>query len=320
MVTATTTAMYLFYVLSGAFLHIFVFSSATEDARLVVQITTWNVNHKSPPEDLTPLLGLSRNPDVIAVGLQEVAVSPHEAILNTILVDKWTRALDQIMEKKAYAKVGNVAMVGIILNVYVQERHKSKASVIDHARVRTGFKGLYGNKGGVALMVLLYESTLTFVAAHLHPNDGALEKRIEDFLVIEKRRGRSCSQEDYTFWFGDFNFRLYGQAYTANKIQHMVQKGNLEELLSRDQLTDVRQAGRAFKGYEEMQITFKPTYRYTVGTDSHDLQRRPAWTDRVLYRAAEGREVIPVQYSVIPDFSISDHKPVEAVFLIAVAT
>ena len=211
-------------------------------------------------------------------------------------------------------------MVGIVLNVYVQDRHNARVSVIDHARVRTGYKGLYGNKGGVALTMLLYGSTLTFVAAHLHPKDGALERRIDDFQIIEKRRGRSCAHEDYTFWFGDFNFRLYDESYTANRIQHMVQKGNLEELLAKDQLNDVRSIGRAFKGYDEMPIAFKPTYRYTVGSDSHDLQRRPAWTDRVLYRAADGREVVPVHYDVVPNFTVSDHKPVEAVFLISVAT
>lgn len=210
-------------------------------------------------------------------------------------------------------------MVGIILNVYAMDRHNGRINIIDHARVRTGFKGLWGNKGGVALSFLLYGSPVTFVAAHLTHAESNLERRIEDYQIIEKRRGRSCSQEDYTFWLGDFNFRLDDEeVYTAEKINYLVQKGNLEELLQKDQLARVKGEGRVFKGYDEQPVTYKPTYRYLHNTLMYDLQRRPAWTDRILYRAASGREITPVHYGVVPDMHISDHKPVEAFFHIAV--
>lgn len=210
-------------------------------------------------------------------------------------------------------------MVGIVLNVYSLDRHNSKITILDHARVRTGYKGLWGNKGGVALTFLLYGSPVTFVAAHLTHAEQNLERRIEDYHIIEKRRGRSCSQEDYTFWLGDFNFRLYDEeVYTADKIQYMVQKGQLEELLSKDQLMDIKSQNRVFKGYEEQPISFRPTYRYLVGTSTYDLQRRPAWTDRVLYRAAQGRDIKPIYYSSIGSLNVSDHKPVEAFFHISV--
>lgn len=295
------------------------FADATEDARLKVQVTTWNVNHKPPPDDVTPLLGLDRQPDIIAVGLQEVSISPHEAIINAIFIDRWTKAIDATVEPKGYTKIRTVAMVGIILNVYALDRHNFKISIIDHARVRTGWKGLYGNKGGVALTFLLYGSPVTFVAAHLAPSEANQERRIEDYQVIEKRRGRSCSQEDYTFWLGDFNFRLMNEGtYTADKIQYLLQKGNLAELRKQDELTVIKEQGRIFKGYEEQPVTFKPTYRFYVGTNNYDLQRRPAWTDRILYRGGPGRDITPLHYGVIANMELSDHKPVEAVFLIAV--
>lgn len=40
-------------------------------------------------------------------------------------------------------------------------------------------------------------------------------------------------------------------------------------------------SGAAFLGYEEGPITFRPTYRYDIGTDTYDTSEKlriPAWT------------------------------------------
>jgi hypothetical protein len=42
----------------------------------------------------------------------------------------------------------------------------------------------------------------------------------------------------------------------------------------------------AFDGYEEGPLTFRPTYRYDVGTDDYDTSEKmriPAWTGTALH-------------------------------------
>jgi inositol-1,4,5-trisphosphate 5-phosphatase len=55
--------------------------------------------------------------------------------------------------------------------------------------------------------------------------------------------------------------------------------------LAVDQLTAVRSSGEAFSELDEQRPTFPPTFKYKVGSrDVLDGKRRPAWTDRILYR------------------------------------
>ncbi len=60
----------------------------------------------------------------------------------------------------------------------------------------------------------------------------------------------------------------------------------LDRLLRFDQLNQQRRFGRVFRGFQEGNIRFPPTYKYDKGADRFDTsekQRCPAWTDRILY-------------------------------------
>lgn len=72
-------------------------------------------------------------------------------------------------------------------------------------------------------------------------------------------------------------------------------------------------AGLAFPYYSEARITFLPTYKYDVGTDTYDTSEKariPAWCDRVLRK---GDNIRQINYDAAP-LRFSDHRPVYATF------
>lgn len=63
-------------------------------------------------------------------------------------------------------------------------------------------------------------------------------------------------------------------------------ENRLDRLLRSDQLNQQRSLGRAFKGFQEGNIRFPPTYKYDKNANQFDTsskRRCPAWTDRILF-------------------------------------
>ena len=59
-----------------------------------------------------------------------------------------------------------------------------------------------------------------------------------------------------------------------------------------------------------------PTYKYKDFSNEFDYSRIPGWTDRILYKSKEYYDIMLCEYSSINNISISDHKPVYAIFKI----
>jgi len=74
----------------------------------------------------------------------------------------------------------------------------------------------------------------------------------------------------YIFWMGDLNFRLAENSYTHEEIVESVKNDQLTSLLSRDQLTQAKRDERAFGDFSENMPTFKPTYKFVIGTQEYD--------------------------------------------------
>lgn len=123
--------------------------------------------------------------------------------------------------------------------------------------------------------------------------------------------------------------------------QH-IETANYAPVLALDQLCQQRRLGRVLQGFQEAEITFKPTYKYDPGTDNWDSRsielllhsylyilllqmyklysekgRAPAWCDRVLWK---GEAITSVDYRSHLELKISDHKPVSASFDSQVST
>lgn len=93
----------------------------------------------------------------------------------------------------------------------------------------------------------------------------------------------------------------------------LVQKRDLERLYENDQLNLQMVAGLSFPFYSEARITFMPTYKFDIGTDTYDSSEKariPAWTDRILRKGPNLRQLA---YNCAP-LRFSDHRPVYALF------
>lgn len=72
---------------------------------------------------------------------------------------------------------------------------------------------------------------------------------------------------DAVIWLGDFNYRI---GLGPEAARSLVKQKDLGSLYENDQLNLQMVAGLAFRYYSESRITFLPTYKFDVGTDTYD--------------------------------------------------
>lgn len=92
----------------------------------------------------------------------------------------------------------------------------------------------------------------------------------------------------------------------------------ISKLIEFDQLNAQMNSGKTFPFFDEMEIKFKPTYKFDKGTDTYDTsekQRIPSWTDRILMHNKNKEIVQQLKYDSIPSYKFSDHKPVYGIFV-----
>jgi len=179
--------------------------------------------------------------------------------------------------------------------------------------------------------MILDDSSLCFVNCHLAAGQTQTINRNNDIAAILESENLSPSNgqtETFTgggdgsmildheicILNGDLNYRI--DAMTRDNVVRSVRDNNLAKLLDRDQLLLSKKRNPAFRLrlFQELPITFAPTYKYNVGTDDYDTsekKRSPAWCDRILYRGI-GR-VKCTDYRRW-ELRLSDHRPVSAYF------
>ncbi|XP_037949854.1 phosphatidylinositol 4,5-bisphosphate 5-phosphatase A-like isoform X1 [Teleopsis dalmanni] len=309
-------------------------------ADLCIYILTWNVGTNSPNNlSLTDALSLNGTsncpdqqiPDIYVIALQEVNTKPKNQLLNYFQDDPWVFKIREHFNDKQFAKVSTEQLQGILIMMFSQIQHIPHIKDIEVGSTKTGFGGLWGNKGAVSIRMSLYGTGVAFVGAHLAAHDKKLKERIEDYNQIinnhhyDTNKYKTIFDHDFVFWFGDLNFRIDGTD-SAWDIRTLVEARQFAELLERDQLNLVRKTGNAFGRLEEHTIDFAPTFKFIEGTSDYDLNRRPAWCDRILYRVQADKypsiklSLDQLSYKSHPEYTLSDHKPVSAEFLYKIET
>ncbi|KAA6367341.1 MAG: hypothetical protein EZS28_037132 [Streblomastix strix] len=107
---------------------------------------------------------------------------------------------------------------------------------------------------------------------------------------------QSCipaNKHDYCFLMGDLNLGMWMEMQRKD-IERGLLCGKLERLLSFDELNMERYQRRSFDEFEDMRITWGPSYRFNVGShvfDSSHKMQLPALYDIVLFRRNDPTQV-----------------------------
>lgn len=190
------------------------------------------------------------------------------------------------------------------------------------------------------LRFILDDTSLCFVNCHLAAGQTQTKDRNNDItLILESsalpaERDASVRQDTFVgggdgsmvmdheicILNGDLNYRI--DTMGRDTVVNAVKANNLGKLLERDQLLASKRKNPWFRlrAFEELPITFAPTYKYDVGTDNYDTsekKRSPAWCDRILYRGGDRVRQLDYQRHEV---RVSDHRPVTALFSIKVKT
>ncbi|XP_074746040.1 inositol polyphosphate 5-phosphatase K isoform X1 [Strix uralensis] len=319
-----------------------------------LHLVTWNVGTASPPPDVTSLLQLnSLGPtvDMYVIGLQEVNSRITNFLSDLAFDDPWSIFFMTVLSPLGYIKLSSVRMQGLLLLLFVKHVHLPFIRDIHTHYTRTGLYGYWvltavsenvvhlsyqGNKGGVTVRMSLYGHTVCFMNCHLPAHMENTEQRLDDFekileMQFEGENIPSTLDHDVLFCFGDLNFRIadYGIHFVRESINN--KRYNL--LWEKDQLNMAKKKEPFLQEFIEGPLQFKPTYKFDLYSDVYDTsekKRKPAWTDRILWRVknlcqhaskedkfTEEEQTISVtlnNYISHMSYGISDHKPVTGTF------
>lgn len=252
--------------------------------------------------------------------------------------DYLIRSLDDNMPKDdLYHLLQSSTLVGLFTCIFVKSHLRDRIKNLSATEVKRGMGGYHGNKGALVIRFTLDDSSMCFVNCHLAAGQTAAKQRHADIAAIlagdifpSERDpttrldsligggdGSMILDHELCVWNGDLNYRI--DTMSRDAVINAIRSGNLEKLLERDQLLVSRRKKQDFplRMYTEMPITFAPTYKYDVGTDTYDTsekKRAPAWCDRVLYRDGSGRGRIRQRDYRRHEVRVSDHRPVSASF------
>uniref|UniRef100_A0A671KUE8 Inositol polyphosphate 5-phosphatase K-like n=1 Tax=Sinocyclocheilus anshuiensis TaxID=1608454 RepID=A0A671KUE8_9TELE len=298
-----------------------------------VHIITWNVGSAMPPDDLTSLLGLNvgdGNTDMYIIGLQEVNSMINKRLKDVLFTDQWSEVCMDALSPFGYVLVSN-RMQGMLLLVFSKYFHLPFLRGIQTQSTRTGLGGIWGNKGGVSARMNVFGHSICFLNCHLPAHMENSDQRMEDFESI-------LQQQHMVFWFGDLNFRI--DDLDMQVVKAAIDSNKLSTLWEKDQLNMAKDSETVLEGFHEGPIKFPPTYKFDVGTDTYDTsgkKRKPAWTDRILWRLrpmaqvsnsmsrrsslsglTSGTCVSQHFYRSHMEYTVSDHKPVSSIFTLQV--
>ncbi|CAK6433462.1 unnamed protein product [Pipistrellus nathusii] len=293
-------------------------------------VATWNMQgQKELPVNLDELLlpaEADYAQDLYVVGVQEGCSDRRE----------WETRLQETLGPH-YVMLHSAAHGALHLSVLIRRDLIWFCSEVESSTVTTRIGSQIKTKGALGVGFTFFGTSLLFITSHFTSGDGKVGERLLDYsktiqgLALPKNVPDTCpyrsdaadvtTRFDGVFWFGDFNFRLSGGRAPVEAILRQDPGARVPALLRLDQLARERQRGSIFKGFQEPDIHFLPSYKFDIGKDSYDTsskQRTPSYTDRVMFRSRHQDDICPLTYSSCPGIKTSDHRPVYGLFRVRV--
>jgi phosphatidylinositol-bisphosphatase/inositol-1,4,5-trisphosphate 5-phosphatase len=303
----------------------------SETEMLKILVVTWNTYGEKPGDVVEQLLNLSKTDHhIIAIATQECMRSIFASMFNDSKAE-WTVMLTGALGEK-YEVIKEHSLNAIHLIVFARKHLVPSIKNIESADVRTGFANVLANKGAVGISFKIRGNSFLFTSAHLTAGQDEAEKRTTDFERIistmplskmqqqqqQQSNGKQLNVQDcfdYVFFAGDLNYRIDAK---DQQTQDFLNEKNYQALLSNDQLAQEKvKEDSVFKGFEEGEINFAPTYKFELfSQEINTSKKRPsAWTDRILY-SNSNKEARLEQRSYDSNRKVfgSDHRPVFAQF------
>lgn len=247
---------------------------------------------------------------------------------------------DHLPSSDLYHLIHTASMVGLFTCIFVKSSLRDRIHNMSAAEVKRGMGGAFGNKGALVVRFTLDDSSLCFVNCHLAAGQTQTPNRNNDISAILEGQilpaersaharqnhfvgggdGSMILDHEICVLNGDLNYRI--DTMGRDTVVSAVKANNLSKLLERDQLLLSRRKNPGFKlrAFNELPITFAPTYKYDVGTDNYDTsekKRSPAWCDRILYRGQDRIEQVNYRRHEV---RVSDHRPVTGLFNMLIKT
>ncbi|KAI3465429.1 hypothetical protein Pfo_022092 [Paulownia fortunei] len=240
--------------------------------------------------------------------------------------------LESLINRKRrppYVRIVSKQMVGIFITIWVRRSLRRHIQNLKVSTVGVGVMGYIGNKGSISVSMTIYQTLFCFVCTHLTSGEkeGDAVKRNADVHEIHRRTHfnslagmglpKSIYDHERIIWLGDLNYRIN---LPYEQTRELISKKDWSMLVERDQLIKELKKGRAFDGWSEGTLSFAPTYKYELNSESYSGEdpkagrRTPAWCDRIL-SFGTGMKLLSYRRS---ELKLSDHRPVTASYMVEV--
>lgn len=300
------------------------------DRYVALFVATWNMQgQKELPPSLDEFLlpaEADYAQDLYVIGVQEGCSDRRE----------WETRLQETLGPH-YVLLSSAAHGVLYMSLFIRRDLIWFCSEVECSTVTTRIVSQIKTKGALGVSFTFFGTSFLFITSHFTSGDGKVAERLLDYTrtvqalalprnVPDTNPYRSSAADvttrfDEVFWFGDFNFRLSGGRTAVDTLLCQGLVVDVPALLQHDQLIREMRKGSIFKGFQEPDIHFLPSYKFDIGKDTYDStskQRTPSYTDRVLYRSRHKGDICPVSYSSCPGIKTSDHRPVYGLFRVKV--
>ncbi|KAI0240082.1 hypothetical protein L0F63_001075 [Massospora cicadina] len=356
------------------------------DWQVRVRVCSWNIDASKPSDLLSSAINSKflepwlcpdpqEVPDLIVVGFQEIVDLESKKVTAksifrkkedtgehiTQRYNRWQQRLVQAMSVAApgcrYKLIECQNLVGLFSCIFIKESESSRVQGIEVSTTKTGFGGLHGNKGAIAVRFLWDDTSLCFVNCHLAAGQTQVSARNNDVSTILKKTilspmnssaaplvpealsrdqknhltawetaplfvgggdGQQILDHEVCVFSGDLNYRI---DLPRDKVEDLIRHKEWDQLQEYDQLFQLRRSKVPFmlRLFTEPRLCFAPTYKYDPYTTKYDTTDKRRCPAWCDRILYRGTSLKVMDYGRA-ECNVSDHRPIAASFTCLIKT